>query len=144
MRLMTNTWIVVYANCLVSRKRAWNVESDDLDLNPCISRVFLCVTWERRSFSLHLSWSIWTIESHTSQDGWTHVNHSWRAGATCSAFKASMKHPHVRAHHTLYKRGSGAIAQGEKKRSLHCYRIRMNTSYWDFKDCITQMGLFLL
>ena len=43
MRLMTNTRIVVYANCLVSRKRAWNVESDDLDLNPCISSVlFVC------------------------------------------------------------------------------------------------------
>ena len=111
---------------------------------PAFPVFYLCVTWERHSFCLHLSWSIWTIESHTLQDGGTHVNHSWRAGATCSAFKASMKHPHVRAHHTLHKMGSGAIAQGEKKCCLHFYRIRMNTSYWDFKDCITQMWLFLL
>lgn len=85
MRLMSNTWIVVYANCLVWKEpRTW-----DRMIWIWIPAfpVFICV-WlgKSHSFSLYLRWSIWMM-IHI-QDRWTHVNPRFWAGVTCSAFSS--------------------------------------------------------
>lgn len=111
MRLMTNTWVVVYANCLVSWKRAWNVDSDDLNLSPCFSSLCLCVwvTWGSHFFSPFVQWD---PGSHSSQGWWNNVNHDWRARAL-PCLQTFPKPSPLPTHHILHGEASSSVAQGE-------------------------------
>lgn len=140
MRLMTNTWVVVYANCLVSWKRAWNVDSDDLNLSPCFSSLCLCVwvTWGSHFFSPFVQWD---PGSHSSQGWWNNVNHDWRARAL-PCLQTFPKPSPLPTHHILHGEASSSVAQGGSRSSLHFSRTSMSSSCWDFTHSINQMLLF--
>lgn len=126
---MTNTWIVVYANCLVLRQKSCNLESDDLGLSSCISN-YLCDLGK----SLNLPWtSVVPLDNgnHTSQDGWNNIN-------PCSPLKSFMKSTWP-CWLPLPPAGKGCIVPGEQESSLHFCGTSGITSPGDFKKRSIQM-----